>query len=148
VFRNLLVAIDGSPSAERALSEATELAVAVNARLTIISVVPPVPGNAYRSGVDLAALREDIEAETERLMREVVDSLPQDLPATTVIKHGHPGEEIVKQVKEGGHDLLVMGSRGLGRVTANLFGTVGGYVHYHSRVAMLVVQSEEDEPGA
>ncbi len=76
-----------------------------------------------------------------------MDSLPQNLPATTVIRHGHPGAEIVKQVNEGDHDLLVMGSRGLGRVSANLFGTVGGYVHYHSRVAMLVVHPEKDEPG-
>jgi nucleotide-binding universal stress UspA family protein len=37
-----------------------------------------------------------------------------------------------------------MGSRGLGRVTSNLFGSTGAYVHYHSRVAMLVIHPDAD----
>jgi len=143
MFRHILVALDLSPTAQRALGEATELAEALNSRLTIISIVPPIPSFAYRAGIDVGALEQEAEKESEKLLRDAVASLPDDLPVTTVLKHGHPGEEIVKQVKAGEHDLVVMGSRGLGRVTANLFGTVGGYVHYHSRVAMLVVQPEE-----
>jgi nucleotide-binding universal stress UspA family protein len=125
------------------LGEAAELAEAVNARLTIISIVAPMPSYAYRAGIDLGALKHEAEAETEQLLRDAVAGLPDGLPVTTVLKHGHPGEEIVKQLEAGGHDLVVMGSRGLGRVSANLFGTVGGYVHYHSRTAMLVVQPED-----
>jgi len=143
VFRNILVALDESPTAGRALKEATELAEALNARLTIISVVPPMPSFAYRAGIDISALEREAEAETEKLLGDAVSGLPDGLPVTKVLKHGHAGEEIVAQVKAGDHDLLVMGSRGLGRVTANLFGTVGGYVHYHSQVAMLVIQPQE-----
>jgi nucleotide-binding universal stress UspA family protein len=143
VFRNILVALDHSQTSQRAMAEATELAQILNARLTVISVVPPMPGYAYRAGIDLGALKREAEAETEKLLRDSVARLPDDLPVTTVLKHGHPGEEIVHQLEAGDHDLVVMGSRGLGRVSANLFGTVGGYVHYHSRTAMLVVQPED-----
>jgi nucleotide-binding universal stress UspA family protein len=143
VFRNILVALDQSQTSQRAMAEATELAQILNARLTVISVVPPMPGYAYRAGIDLGALKREAEAETEKLLRDSVARLPDDLPVTTVLKHGHPGEEIVNQLEAGDHDLVVMGSRGLGRVSANLFGTVGGYVHYHSRTAMLVVQPED-----
>jgi nucleotide-binding universal stress UspA family protein len=143
VFRNILGALYQSQTSQRAMAEATELARTLNARLTVISIVPPMPGFAYRAGVDMAALEGEAESETEKLLREAVTGLPDDLPVTTVLKHGHPGEEIVEQIKAGDHDLVVMGSRGLGRVTANLFGTVGGYVHYHSRVAMLVINPEE-----
>lgn len=143
MLRNFLVAVDESPTAQRALAEAVELADAVNARLTIISVAPPVPSYAYRAGVDVSALEKEVETETDKLLREAVADLPEDLPVTTVLKHGHPGAEIVKQIETGGHDLVVMGSRGRGRVSANLFGTVGGYVHYHSNVAMLVIHPEE-----
>jgi nucleotide-binding universal stress UspA family protein len=143
VFRNILVALDQSQTSQRAMAEATELAQILNARLTVISVVPPMPGYAYRAGIDLGALKREAEAETEKLLRDSVARLPDDLPVTTVLKHGHPGEEIVHQLEAGDHDLVVMGSRGLGRVSANLFGTVGGYVHYHSRTAMLVVQPED-----
>jgi nucleotide-binding universal stress UspA family protein len=147
MFRDILVALDSSPTAQRALEEATELAQALNSRLTIISVIPPIPGFAYRAGIDVGALEQEAEKESDKQLREAVADLPKDLPVITVLKHGHPGEEIVKQVKAGDHDLVVMGSRGLGRVTANLFGSVGGYVHFHSHVPMLVIQPEE-EPDA
>jgi nucleotide-binding universal stress UspA family protein len=143
VFRNILVALDPSQTSQRAMAEATELAQMLNARLTVISVVPPMPSYAYRAGIDLEALKREAEAETEKLLRDSVARLPDDLPVTTLLKHGHPGEEIVEQIETGDHDLVVMGSRGLGRVSANLFGTVGGYVHYHSRTAMLVVHPED-----
>jgi nucleotide-binding universal stress UspA family protein len=145
MFRNILVALDQSRTSQRALAEATDLAEALNARLTIISVAPPVPPYAYRAGVDVGALEKEVEEETEKTMREAVEGLPKDLPVTTVIKHGHPGEEIVKQIEAGDHDLVAMGSRGLGRVSANLFGTVGGYVHFHARTstAMLVIHPEQ-----
>jgi nucleotide-binding universal stress UspA family protein len=147
LFRDILVALDQTATAQRALGEAIELAEALNSRLTIISIVPPIPSFAYRAGIDVGALEQEAEKETEKLLRDSVAGLPEDLPVTTVLKHGHPGEEIVKQIKAGDHDLVVMGSRGLGRVTSNLFGTVGGYVHFHSHVAMLVIHPEE-EPDA
>jgi len=143
MFRDILVALDQSPTAQRALAEATELAEALNSRLTIISIVPPIPSFAYRAGIDVGALEQEAEKETDKLLREAVAGLPEGLPVTTVLKHGHPGEEIAKQIEAGDHDLVVMGSRGLGRVTANLFGTVGGYVHFHSRIAMLVVHPDQ-----
>jgi nucleotide-binding universal stress UspA family protein len=146
MYRNLLVAYDGTPTAVRALAEAADLALAANARLTIVSVIAPLAGSAYRAGVDVGSLEEDVEAQTKKELRSAVDSLPQDLPVTTVIRRGHPGEEIVKQIEAGGHDLLVMGTRGRGRVSANLFGSVAAHVHYHhGRIAMLVVHPDEGE---
>ena len=127
-----------SPEAETSLS--LDL---TRARLTIISVAAEVPGLAYRAGVNVQAMEEEAQAETDKVLREAVDAMPEDLPVTTVHRRGHPGEEIVSQLEAGGHDLLVVGSRGLGRVASNLFGSVGAHVHYHSRVAMLVVQPED-----
>lgn len=143
MFRNILVAIDHSPAAQRALKEARELAEVLNARLTIISVVPQLPSFAYRAGVDVAALESEAEAETVMLLRESADAMPDGLSVTTVLKHGHAGEEIAGQTNSGDHDLVVIGTRGLGRVTANLFGSVGGYVHFHTRIAMLIVHPED-----
>lgn len=143
MFRDILVAIDGSATSARALEEAAQMAEALNARLTLIAVSPEVPGYAYRSGVDVAALEHEAETETERILHEAVDSLPEGLPVTTVLKHGNPGERIVEQIKAGGHDLLAMGSRGRGRLTTSLFGSVGAHVHYHSRVAMLVIHPDD-----
>jgi nucleotide-binding universal stress UspA family protein len=142
VFQNILVAIDGSETAGRALEAATELAEALNSRLTLISVAPEVPSFAYRSGVDVGALEQEARNETEGILRGSADALPDDLPVTTVLKHGNAGEQIVEQLRAGEHDLLVMGSRGRGRVATSLLGSVGAYVHYHARVPMLVIHPE------
>lgn len=143
VFRNILVAIDSSATAQRALEAAGELAMSLNARLTVISVASDVPSGAYASGIDVRALEHGVESETSKLLRGAVESLPPELPVTTVLKHGSPGERIVEQIEAGGHDLLVMGSRGRGRVASNLFGSVAAHVFFHSRVAMLVIQPED-----
>ncbi len=144
MFRSILAAVDGSDTSRRALEVAGELAEAVNANLTLIAVSPEVPGYAYRSGVDVGALEREAETETDRILRESVEALPEELPVTTVLKHGNPGERIVEQIEAGGHDLLAMGSRGRGRLTTSLFGSVGAYVHYHARVAMLVIHPDRE----
>jgi nucleotide-binding universal stress UspA family protein len=143
MFRDILTALDASDPAQRAFDHAGELAIALNARLTVISVAPEVSGTAFRAPVDINALRRDVERETERMLRDAVDRLPPELPVTTVLKHGNAGERIVEQVEAGCHDLLVMGSRGRGRVATNLLGSVAGHVFFHSRVAMLVIQPED-----
>jgi nucleotide-binding universal stress UspA family protein len=143
VFRNILVALDHSPTARRALEEAADLAIGLNARLTIISVAPDVPGAVPVAGVDPSTMAHELETDTQKLLREAVESLPDELPVTTVLKHGKAGERIVEQIEAGQHDLLAMGSRGRGRAAESLFGTTAGYVHWHARVAMLVIHPEE-----
>ena len=143
MFRDILVALDGSEPAKRAFGHAADLADALNARLTVITVVPDVAAPAYGAQVDVERLRQELEDDTEKLLRWAVDSLPPGLPITKVTKHGHAGPRILEQLKAGNHDLLVMGSRGRGRLASNLLGSVAAHVYFHSRVPMLVVQPEE-----
>jgi nucleotide-binding universal stress UspA family protein len=142
MYRNILVALDSSEIAARALADAAELALALNAKLTVVSVAPDLPSFAYRAGIDIKALEAEAQAEVEALLRKAVDSLPEGLPVTTVLRRGNPGAEIVGQIERGRHDLVVLASRGRGHVTSNLFGSVAAYVHFHSRVTMLVLQPE------
>jgi nucleotide-binding universal stress UspA family protein len=144
MFRNILAAVDTSPTAQRGLQAAGELAQALNARLTLITVAPTVPAAAYQARVNVGELERKIEAETEQILNDAVDSLPPGLPVTKVLKHGNAGERIVEQIEEGNHDLLVMGTRARGRVTSNLLGSVAAHVHYHASVAMLVIHPEVD----
>jgi nucleotide-binding universal stress UspA family protein len=145
VFRNILAAVDSSPTAQRALVVAGELAEALNARLTVITVAPGVPPGAARTGADVKHLEQQVEAEADQILRAAVDSLPEGLPVTKILRHGHAGERIVEQLAEGDHDLLVMGTRARSRMISNLFGSVAAHVHFHANVAMLVIHPEEEE---
>ena len=69
MFRNILVAIDASETARRALQTAAELAEALNSRMTIIAVAQEVPSFAYRGGVDVGALEHEARDEMDKTCR-------------------------------------------------------------------------------
>lgn len=143
MFRNILVAIDGSPDADEALGHAIDLADSEHARLTIFSAVPSPPPFAYSTlgGAALAGLAEDARRETEQLVRAALDRVPESVSVTSVIKADLPKQALLKQIREGGHDLVVMGSRGRGAVRSALLGSVSHHVLHHSDVPVLISHS-------
>jgi nucleotide-binding universal stress UspA family protein len=47
-----------------------------------------------------------------------------------------------RQIADGHHDLVVMGSRRRGAVRATLLGSVSHYILHHSHVPVLIVQAD------
>lgn len=54
-------------------------------------------------------------------------------------REGHVGDEIVAEIESGDYDLVVLGSRGHGRLTTEIIGSVNNHVHYHSDVPTLTI---------
>ena len=50
MFHNILVAVDGSPDAEQALTQAIDLAESEHTRLTLMTAVAQIPATAYLRG--------------------------------------------------------------------------------------------------
>ena len=145
MFRNVLVPIDGSPQAASALAEAVDLALASRASMTVITCMPSPSkarhGGGYAFGVDVHDVHA-VEQECERLLRDAVDAVPAELPVTTAVMQGRPADAIVARARSGGHDLIVMGSRGHGDMRSLLLGSVSHQVLHTSPVAVLVVHAE------
>jgi nucleotide-binding universal stress UspA family protein len=95
-------------------------------------------------------MREELDKWAKEQLAEAVLSVPEELHAHTVQGRGHPGPEIVKELRRGGYDLIVLGSRGRGRTQEGLLGSVNGYVHFHAHVPLLSVpeESEVENPAA
>jgi nucleotide-binding universal stress UspA family protein len=56
---------------------------------------------------------------------------------------------LINRIKDAGHDLVVMGSRGRGAVRATLLGSVSHYVLHHSPVPVLIAHADRSkEPPA
>jgi nucleotide-binding universal stress UspA family protein len=152
VFHRILVAIDGSVHAQRALAEAIELAKLSNARLTVMTV-HQTPSNLLVGPivppVDMRGLDEALKHEHEQLLVEALDQVPQDVSVAKVLAHGTPANAIVEQAREDRNDLIVLGSRGRGEVASMLLGSVSHQVLQRTTVPVLVVHAERDyEAGA
>src|SRR6266508_4281876 len=110
VFLDILVALDGSEHAAQALRTAAQLASEENARLTVMTAVPPTPALAQITAAG-AALTEvaDLMGDAGKQIRAQVDDLPDGISVTTLVVSGHAANEILKELRDGKHDLLVMG---------------------------------------
>lgn len=151
MFHRILVAIDGSEHAQRALAEAIDLAKCANSRLTVMTVAMKpstlLVGGPIVPPLDFVGLDEAIEAEHSRFLDDAIDQVPQDISVERVLGHGSPARTILERAQEGGHDLIVLGSRGLGGVGAMVLGSVTHKVLHDSRVPVLVVHVEQEADG-
>jgi nucleotide-binding universal stress UspA family protein len=148
MFNNILVAYDGSSSSRAAVQQALELAKANNAHVTVLSVAPSVAPLAGLSGVSVGELDTELLQWAERTAHEAASTAPTELKVHTVTRSGHIGEEIVAEIEAGGYDLVVLGSRGHGRLTSELFGSANAYVHFHSRIPLLSISGDESNSDA
>jgi nucleotide-binding universal stress UspA family protein len=148
VFHRILVAIDGSEHAQRALGEAIDLAQLSNARLTVMTVHQKpstlLVGGPVVPPVDMRSLDEALQEEHERLLESAIAQVPQEVSVVKVLAHGVPASAIVKQARNDGNDLIVLGSRGRGEVASMLLGSVSHQVLQRSVVPVLVVHVDRD----
>jgi nucleotide-binding universal stress UspA family protein len=145
MFHSILVAVDGSPDAEQALTEAIDLAESEHTRLTLITAVCQVPATAYgpaAAGLPVAQLLEDAHAEAEAILRRARERIPEGISVSAVLSEYPIRVALSRQIAHGDHDLVVMGSRGRGAVRAALLGSVSHYVLHHSPVPVLIVHAD------
>jgi nucleotide-binding universal stress UspA family protein len=148
MFNNILVAYDGSSSSRAAVQQAFELAKGNNAQVTVLTVAPSVAPLAGLGGVSIQELGDELRQWAERTVREGTSTAPTELNVHPVTRSGHIGEEIVAEIEAGGYDLVVLGSRGRGKLTSELFGSANAYVHFHSRIPLLSISGDESNSDA
>jgi nucleotide-binding universal stress UspA family protein len=144
MFRNVLVAVDGSADAEEALSQAIDLAESEHTRLTLITGVqiPVMPSYVAASAAGIAELQANARAWAEATLAGARERVPRDLPVTTILTDQPIRTALIAQIKRGQHDLVVMGSRGRGAIRSALLGSVSHYVLNHSPVPVLTVHAD------
>ncbi|MEM0449464.1 MAG: universal stress protein [Methanomassiliicoccales archaeon] len=131
----VLVGVDGSENALRAVELATHIARALGAKLTLLNVIAPSEAALFtgRSSRPL----EDKTMGDERLQKAVETARRAGVEHETIVEFGHPADVIVKMAKD--FDMVVVGSRGLSAVEGFLLGSVSSKVLHHSKVPALVV---------
>ncbi len=143
MYKNILVAIDGSDLAEKALKQAIELAAAIGAKLQILNVTAPwstlamgevavmFPPQEYEQSVaaGAAALLERASSEAK--------AAGLDVEQVHVVDP-QPYMAIIDTAKERGCDLIVMGSHGRRGIAGLLLGSETSKTLTHSSIPVLV----------
>ncbi len=144
VYRNILVAVDGSPDAEAALTHASELARDQRARLTLVTAVPQVPATALLAS-GAAPPRSEVVKHYAEMLRVAAATLPDDVSVTTLLVEGPPARALVERARSGAFDLIVMGSHGHGRLHTSLLGCVSQKVMQASPIPVLLIRAAQEE---
>jgi len=147
VFKNILVAVDGSKSSTNALETAAELAKGSGGKLHILHVVremqvPLTPGlmDAYEK---LERHRHDLlNSAGEQLINQAKRSVEaKGIDAVeTDIGSGDPASAIVDYAARNKADLIVVGNRGHGQVEGMLLGSVSRKVSNTTKTNCLIIK--------
>lgn len=137
MYDRILLAVDGSEHAKKAVSSAAELAKASDGEIRVFNV----------REVDVAKMGAAI-AETPDEAAELVNGVVHDLHERGVkasgsarsAAFGRAAQEILDEAKSFGADLIVMGSRGLSDFKALLLGSVAHKVLQHAESPVLVIR--------
>lgn len=120
----ILVPVDGSEPALRALQVAIARASAMGSTIHVLHVEPPIPASVG-DFVGNTAVSDFQAEEAEKALapaRAVVAA--SGVPFEAVWRSGSPSEAIAAYCAEAGCGEIVMGCRGLGRVSGLLLGSV------------------------
>jgi len=137
----ILVATDGSREAELAVTTAADLAKSTDSELHVVHVGEvPLVYHPERHGY--RAEYEEHEKEAQQLLEAQVDRI-EGASATEAQAHlrmGRADEEIVELAQSIDAGLIVMGSRGQGRLRRALVGSVSESVVRHAHCPVTIVR--------
>lgn len=147
MFKKILVALDGSEHANRALDYALDLAGKYSANIVLLSVYHP----EYLHYVDESdyilpypeQYLDAVKTYHEKVLSEGLNKVKKLKPALKVsmkLQEGEPADEIVAVAKEGNFDVVVMGCQGLGGIAKFFLGSVSDRVANQAPCPVLIIK--------
>jgi nucleotide-binding universal stress UspA family protein len=131
---NLLVCIDGSGNAIKALDYSAKLAEKMSSSITLLNVQER---RLYDSSPKTA------EEFGEKVLSKALDAVRErKVKLSKQLEFGVPSDAIAEAAEKGKYDLIVLGSRGLGTVSRFLLGSVSDDVSHKAKCSLLLVPAK------
>jgi nucleotide-binding universal stress UspA family protein len=140
MYKTVIVGIDGSPTAERAMARAVELTRLAGGRLHVITASDAAPARtAPGAGGAAPSSRPEFQADVAleaALARVGGGDLDVEQPVTT----GDPAAQIIALAERERADLIVLGSKGM-RGAGRLLGSIPNTVSHRAPCDVLIVRT-------
>jgi universal stress protein E len=150
-YCNVLLALDLSATSEAALRAAESLVLTGGAQARIVHAYePPYQGMVHYAGAGIDSVMAYAAGWKREAMTAVRDLLKYQSGNSTryeiQLEEGRPANAISHAIRRSEPDLLVMGTRGRGRIGRALLGSVASEVLHEARCDVLVVPEGSFEP--
>jgi len=144
-LRKVLIATDGSESAEKAASFGVEIARLSGAKVYAIYVIDTTP--YYSIPLDQVWSKEVYE-QFDKVGHEITSDVVESaraagLEAESIVLKGNPPERILNFSEEQNVDMIVVGSHGKGGFERLVIGSVSEKIVRHAKVPVLVVREQK-----
>lgn len=138
MIKKILVAIDGSKNSIRALSNAIQLAKENDASIVGISVIQVFP---TEMGLVRTIIGKALSKHYKHFM-SIAKSMctRKGVKFLNVVEYGEEGNTIVSFAHKNNFDLIVIGSRGIGKLGELFLGSTSNYVIHSSKIPVLIIK--------
>jgi len=150
IYRNIMVATNGSEFVRRAVAAAIEIAKLSEAKLYAVYVIANDEFSiTYPKDTELKMTFLDYFRTEGKEANAYVETSgrAENVEVESVILEGSPSREIIDFAEKNDIDLIVMGTLGKTGIRRFLLGSVAENVVRHSRKAVLVVRGKNVEKG-
>lgn len=147
MYRKILVPFDNSSQALSAVQHALKLALVSRATVTFFHVIQDIPvfsdeRTDDRIGINRDAIINESKSKVLANLDKLKESLfEHDVKIGTAVAVGNPSREICKKAKIEGYDVIVIGSRGLGKIPGLLMGSVSNRVCRSASCPVIVIHA-------
>ena len=138
----ILLATEGSEEAQLAATTAADLAQRTDSELHVVTVGAGVPISATTSPAHFEDVVRKNRSQAEEVLEQQVKRIEESGGAVNErhLREGRAEEEIVELAEEIDAGLIVMGSRGHGRLRRALLGSVSDAVVRHAHCPVTIVR--------
>jgi nucleotide-binding universal stress UspA family protein len=144
VRKNILVPIDGSEHALRALGEAVEMTKAFGEKIILLNVQYDLETFHTRRFFSREQIQQYEREMSEEVLSPAVEVLRKyDVEFDVKTRIGSPKKEIIAEAKEQKVRSIVMGSRGMGSVMGTVLGSVSYGVIHEAPCPVMIVPARE-----
>ncbi|MDG6221771.1 MAG: universal stress protein [Candidatus Bathyarchaeota archaeon] len=150
MIEKILAPIDGSAHSDNALVYALDLAEKYSAEITILTVIEPVilPGPVFVNEPSIMPpsqfdYQKNIQNLHEKMLEETFKKISKAHPELKIKKQhriGRPADEIIEIANKEKFDLIVIGSRGRGKIKEFFLGSVSDRVADSAKCPVLIVK--------
>ncbi len=139
MFQKILVAIDGSPSSEKALATAVDMAAHYQAELISLSVAELPEVVAMVDEVD--EIRQSADEFFGKIAEAAVEyAKSRGVALRSVVVRGHAAEEILRFAEKEEANLIVVGRQGHSRIARFFLGSTTDRVSEHCHTSVMIVK--------